>query len=171
MKSNKLLLLAALAATCSCSQPNPETKQQHSTEALSEAAPVAGTVYGDAIVEENVMSVAELQQAAAQSDSVQATVTAEIVESCQAKGCWMDVRLPDNSTMKVKFRDYGFFVPTEDLSGRQVVFSGIAKKKVVSVAERKHYAEDAGKSAAEIAAITTPSEELTFVADVVMLRE
>ena len=163
--------MAALAAVCSCSQPNTETNQQHGSNALPAAAPAQGTVYGEPFADEKVMSVAELQQAAAQADSVQATVSAEIVESCQAKGCWMDVKLADNSTMKVKFRDYGFFVPTEDLSGRQVVFKGTAKKKVVSEAERKHYAEDAGKSAEEIAAITTPSEELTFVADGVILRE
>ncbi|TXK26990.1 DUF4920 domain-containing protein [Pontibacter qinzhouensis] len=116
------------------------------------------------------MSVEELQQAVARKDSVQATVTAEIVESCQAKGCWMDVKLADNSTMKVKFRDYGFFLPTEDLSGRQVVFTGTAQMKTVSVADRKHYAEDAGKSEEEINEITTPSEELAFVADGVILR-
>ncbi len=155
-------------ALYSCNQ----TEEQDMTEATATQteAPAAGNVYGEAFAEENVITVAELQQTAAKTDSVQATVAAEIVESCQAKGCWMDVKLADNSTMKVKFRDYDFFLPVEDLSGRQVVFTGTAQKKTVSVAERKHYAEDAGKSAEEINAINTPSEELSFIADGVILK-
>ncbi|WP_255474349.1 DUF4920 domain-containing protein [Pontibacter qinzhouensis] len=166
MKTTYFLLSLALAMS-GCGQTTQQADQEQTTAANF---PEEGDTFGKAFPEANVMSVEELQQAVARKDSVQATVTAEIVESCQAKGCWMDVKLADNSTMKVKFRDYGFFLPTEDLSGRQVVFTGTAQMKTVSVADRKHYAEDAGKSEEEINEITTPSEELAFVADGVILR-
>ncbi len=82
----------------------------------------------------------------------------------------MDVKLSDDSDMKVTFREYGFFVPTENLEGRQVVFTGTAKRELVSVEDLRHFAEDAGKSEAEVAAITQPREELRFVADGVLLK-
>ena len=82
----------------------------------------------------------------------------------------MDVKLADGSAMKVTCRDYGFFLPVEDLKGRTVVFAGTAKHEVISVDDQRHFAEDAGKSAEEIQAITTPQEELRFVADGVILK-
>lgn len=82
----------------------------------------------------------------------------------------MDVKLAENSIMKVTFRDYGFFMPVEDLKGRKVVFTGIAKREVISVDDQRHYAKDAGKSETEIASITSPKEELRFVADGVILK-
>ncbi|MBJ6118024.1 DUF4920 domain-containing protein [Pontibacter sp. BT310] len=117
-----------------------------------------------------MLSVTQLEDAISEQDSVKATVNGVIVESCQSKGCWMDVKLADNSTMKVTFRDYGFFLPVEDLEGKTVVFTGTAKKEVISVEGQRHYAEDAGKSAAEISAITSPKEELRFVADGVKIK-
>jgi hypothetical protein len=122
------------------------------------------------VAEVNVIPAAQLADAVAGKDSVQATVAAEVVESCQAKGCWMDVKLADNSTMKVTFRDYGFFVPAEDLQGRQVVFTGTARREVISVEDQRHYAQDAGKPAQEIADIKEPKEELRFIADGVLLK-
>ncbi|OKL41802.1 hypothetical protein A3841_11670 [Pontibacter flavimaris] len=130
----------------------------------------AGAAFGAPFSEENVLPAAALTAAVAGKDSVQATVAAEIKQSCQKKGCWMDVKLSDDSDMKVTFRDYGFFVPTENLEGRQVVFTGTAKRELVSVEDLRHFAEDAGKSEAEIAAITAPKEELRFVADGVILK-
>ncbi|NEM97824.1 DUF4920 domain-containing protein [Pontibacter burrus] len=148
----------------SCNQQQNTTSEQSATQATE------ANVYGASFDAENVISVTQLQDAVAATDSVSATVTAEIVESCQSKGCWMDVRLADNSTMKVTFRDYGFFLPVEDLKGKTVVFTGTAKREVISVDDQRHYAEDAGKSAEEIAAITEPREELRFVADGVKLQ-
>ncbi|MFD3001007.1 DUF4920 domain-containing protein [Pontibacter toksunensis] len=126
--------------------------------------------FGAEVSQAGAIPAAQLSEAVAGKDSLQATVAAEVVESCQAKGCWMDVKLADNSTMKVTFRDYGFFVPVEDLKGRQVVFTGTAKREVISVEDQRHYAKDAGKPEVEIAAIKAPKEELRFIADGVILK-
>ncbi|WP_114782303.1 DUF4920 domain-containing protein [Botryobacter ruber] len=161
-------ILLTVAALQSCNQP--ETANETATETAA-TSDVTGTSYGAAFEAEDVISASELQAKVEEQDSVQAVVQAEIVESCQAKGCWMDVKLDDSTTMKVTFKDYGFFVPVEDLSGRTVVFKGTAKKKMISAEARRHYAQDAGKSEAEINAITTPAEELRFVADGVIIKE
>jgi hypothetical protein len=51
------------------------------------------------------------------------------------------------------------------------VFEGEAKVKTTSVAELRHYAEDAKKSKTEIMKITEPKRELTFVADGVIVKK
>lgn len=164
------LLLFAVAALTGCNQSQSATESSNTTAPTLEGE--AGTqAYGAAFAQDEVLSTAALHTMLVGKDSVQATVTAEIVSSCQAKGCWMDVQLDDSSTMKVTFRDYGFFVPVEDISGRTVVFTGTAKKEVTSVEDLRHHAEDAGRSKHEAAAITQPKEELKFVADGVVLKD
>lgn len=165
---NIILVLFIAAASFSCNQSKPSADTAE-TEGTTAAATTEKT-YGAEVSEAGAIPAAQLTEAVAGRDSIQATVAAEVVESCQAKGCWMDVKLADNSTMKVTFRDYGFFVPVEDLKGRQVVFTGTAKREVISVEDQRHYAKDAGKPEAEIAAITEPKEELRFIADGVVLK-
>jgi hypothetical protein len=87
---------------------------------------------------------------------------------CQVKGCWMTMKVAEGQEMTIKFKDYGFFMP-KDCSNKKVVVYGKVTRKVVSVAELKHLAEDAGKSKAEIEKITQPKEEYRFEASGVML--
>ena len=163
-----LLILFVVATLVACNQTENPVQSTDTTRATSEGFSYA--TFGTAFTEEGVLTTNQLQELVQGKDSLQAVVTAEIVECCQSKGCWMDVKLADNSTMKVTFRDYGFFMPVEDLKGRTVVFTGTAKREVTTVDDQRHYAKDAGKTDAEIAAITTPKEELKFVADGVILK-
>lgn len=96
-------------------------------------------------------------------------VTGVVEDVCQVKGCWMTLRAEDGASMRVSFRDYGFFVP-KDISGRTVVITGDGEVTVTSVADLKHYAEDEGQSPEEIAKITEPLEEYVFVADGVYIK-
>ena len=57
---------------------------------------------------------------------------------------------------------YGYAIIA--LKGKNVVLEGSAEKKIISVDEQKHYAEDAKKPQSEIDAITKPQEEIRFVA-------
>lgn len=164
----KLLLPAFVICICLGCNKEQQTAQIETVE-TSETV-VAGNTYGQKFDETNVMSMAQLQEAVQTKDSVQAVVAGEIVSSCQSKGCWMDIKMADNSTMKVTFRDYGFFLPIEDLSGKNVVFTGTAKRELTSVEDQRHYAQDAGKSQKEIEAITSPKDELRFVADGVIIK-
>jgi len=82
----------------------------------------------------------------------------------------MKVDMGNGSTLRVTFKDYGFFVP-KDIVGKTVVFEGQAKVETVPVETLRHYAEDAGKSQEEIAAITSPEEKINFVASGVMVND
>jgi wobble nucleotide-excising tRNase len=95
-------------------------------------------------------------------------VEGEVESVCQMAGCWMKIKTEDGKTMRVTFKDYGFFVP-KDIAGKKVIFEGVASVKTTSVADLKHYAEDAGKTKEEIAKITEPKTELTFLADGVLV--
>jgi hypothetical protein len=104
------------------------------------------------------------------NDSVMAVVEAKVTEVCQAKGCWMKVELPNGESMRVTFKDYGFFMP-KDLAGKSVKMNGIAKIEETDIETLKHFAEDAGKSKEEIAMITEPKMDYKFVASGVKLIE
>jgi len=91
-------------------------------------------------------------------------VKGKVTDVCEKKGCWLTIQTEDNSQFFVKMKDYAFFVPTA-LKGKNVVLEGTAERKVTSIDEQKHYAEDAKKPQAEIDAITTPKEEIRFVAN------
>ena len=100
---------------------------------------------------------------------MEAKVSGTVESVCQVKGCWMKVKMDNGETMRVMFKDYAFFVP-KDIAGKTVVFEGEAQKKMVPVEHLQHYAKDAGKSKEEIAKITEPKEELTFIADGVIVK-
>ncbi len=125
--------------------------------------------YGEAITAEGAISTAELAKALAEKEEVATKVEGEIITSCAMKGCWMDMKMADGSTMKVRFKDYGFFVPTKGLEGKRAVIQGVATREVLDVATLKHYAEDAGKSKEEIEKITEPQNKLMFLADGVLI--
>ena len=103
-------------------------------------------------------------------DSLSVKLEGNIAQTCKMKGCWMNVKVGEEQ-IRVTFRDYGFFVPKEGVEGRKAIFEGTLKRSVTDVETLRHLAEDAGKSDAEIANIMEPKEELTFVADGVLIYE
>jgi hypothetical protein len=98
------------------------------------------------------------------SDSSNLQVKGTITEVCQAKGCWMKVSLADSKEVFVKFKDYGFFVPT-DAAGKNVVMNGLAFVEEMTVEDQRHYAQDKGATKEEVAKITEPKRTLRFEAD------
>lgn len=129
----------------------------------------AQTVHGKKISEDGALPAPELVAKLGDKPEMTTKIQGTVASVCKVKGCWMEVKTADGKTMRVTFKDYGFFVP-KDIAGKQVVFEGIAQQTTTSVAELKHYAEDAGKSKAEIAKITEPEKALTFVADGVIVK-
>lgn len=102
------------------------------------------------------------------TDTLQTQMMGEVTEVCQAKGCWMKVKLDSEDEVFVRFKDYGFFVP-KDAAGKKVVMNGAAFLEEMSVEDQKHYAEDEGASEDELAQITAPKRTLRFEADGVLI--
>ncbi len=91
-------------------------------------------------------------------------IKAKVLDVCPKKGCWLKLEVNDSTTAFVKMKDYGFFLPTA-IKGKTIVLDGEAIIKTTSVAELRHYAEDAKKSKQEIEAITKPQEEIRLTAN------
>jgi cytoskeletal protein RodZ len=132
-------------------------------------APRRGTVYGAALTATNAQPISKLFQLLGTRDSAHVKLTGKAASVCQAKGCWLTMATSDGQAMRVKFKDYAFFVP-KNITGKTVVVEGWARREVVPVDYLKHYERDAGKSEKEIAAITKPQQQVNFLADGVLVQ-
>jgi len=122
-----------------------------------------GDTYGEVIKADGAIAIAELPSKLVKEEPLQTKIKAKVTGVCPKKGCWLSLEMPDSSKVFVKMKDYGFFVPV-DMIGKTVVLDGEAVMKTATVEELQHYAEDAKKSKAEIAAITKPQQEIRFTA-------
>ncbi len=102
-------------------------------------------------------------------DTLEVRFTTTVNSVCKKKGCWMVLNVPEEE-VRVSFKDYGFFMP-KDIENREVVVSGKAFVEEMSVEDQQHYAKDAGKNEAAIAAITQPELSRSFIAEGVLLKE
>lgn len=93
-------------------------------------------------------------------------VSGVVERNCTAKGCWMQVASePGGTGVRVTFKDYGFFIPT-DSKGRKVKAFGVFTTK-------QHSAKDVDHLVAEGASLVRNADgtatEVTFVASGVEL--
>ena len=161
-----LFLVITLAYSCKNEKKASETKAEDSKE-------IAYASFGMEITDADALTAERMAQhyeSMKVGDTVNSKMIATVDEVCQAKGCWMKVSLENGEQAMVKFKDYGFFMP-KDIAGKQVVLNGLAFVNEVPVDEQRHYAEDAGNSAEEIAKITEPKKTFSFEADGVLLKE
>jgi len=157
-----LLLLSVIFSTFAFAQ---DTK----TSGPPAGNAIVGDTYGSSVAPESeskAISIEKLGKKLKKGNKKveNVAIKGKVTDVCDKKGCWLTIQTEDNSKFFVKMKDYGFFVPTA-LKGKNVVLEGAAEKKVISVDEQKHYAEDAKKPQAEIDAITQPKEEIRFVAN------
>ncbi len=123
--------------------------------------------YGTNFESANALPILDIVANFDQYKSKDIVLKAQAEKVCAQKGCWMTMKLEDKS-VRIKFKDYGFFVPLS-LAGKDIFIKGQMTKKKVSIKDTRHYLEDAGASKEEIAAVTKPSDEYHFVASGVKL--
>ncbi len=97
------------------------------------------------------------------NDEFNGRITGKVTEVCQAMGCWFKVEKADGTSVMVKTKDHSFFLP-QNLVGKTVIVDGTAKVKEVTEAQRKHFAEDGGKSKEEIEKIKGSEKGVQVVA-------
>jgi hypothetical protein len=124
--------------------------------------------YGDSFDISNSIPVSAVSAQLEGKDTLFATIDGIIDQTCPNAGCWLNMRL-DSSVQKIT-TDHVFFVPLEGCEGLKTKAKGKAYFDEISVEMLKHYAQEEGKSEAEIAAITEPKKVLNFVATGVMIE-
>lgn len=118
------------------------------------------THYGAGVHAGPAIEATDVLERPEQFESGPVRVAGDIVSVCKMKGCWVRVGGTDDNIL-VRFKDYGFFLPT-DASGR-VVLEGFVAVKELSVEVQQHYLEDEGRDA-EAQAVTAPKEQVTLLA-------
>lgn len=128
-----------------------------------------GTVFGAKTTADDAISVEQLAAIMKSRDGkkTEVKIKGTVTTVCEAMGCWIKIKSADGDLM-VRMKDHGFFVPLA-LNGKEVIVDGIAEEKTTSVAQLKHYAEDANKSKEEIDAIKDAKKELTITAKGVLV--
>ncbi len=135
------------------------------------AVPAGWEAFGAELTTTEFATLGEVLADPAAFDGKDVAIEAVANDVCSKKGCWMTLSsdAAGDETVRVTFKDYGFFVPL-DSTGKKARLQGTFEVKEVSVADVKHYLEDAGKHE-EAAAVTEPSKEYSFVATGVQLGD
>lgn len=165
----KLALVFALIFVISCNQH----KENNRKDSLDEEQAVEKyESYGAEISPRGSFSssiMLEKFEALRSGDTINEKFNTTVNSVCQEKGCWMVLELPGVNDVRVKFADYGFFVP-KDIIGKDVIVRGKAFVEVTTVEEQKHFARDAGRSIDEIVSIREPQKSFGFIADGVLIK-
>lgn len=170
------MLVPAMAGMIACnsgsgSEAEVTNEETTGTENV-EVAEVAEFLYhGDSVSFDGAMTTEEMIAALGDQDSMEVKVAGEISGSCKKKGCWLSMPLADGQDMRVGFNYVFLLDETKDYNGKEVVIEGRVKKVSTSVEELRHYAHDAGKSEEEIAEITEPLNEYSFLATGVTIKQ
>ena len=91
-----------------------------------------------------------------------------VSDVCRTMGCWLEIEDDAGTRVLVMNKDHAFFIP-RNARGRLVHAVGFAIEEEHSVEFLKHLAMDAGKSQAEIDAISEPKTRVLFIAEAVVL--
>ena len=166
MKKFTLSLISLSVILFSCGG----TKEEVKTETAVVTKDTTLMYFGDSITMDGAIAADQLVAQLAGKDSISVKISGTIDEVCQKKGCWMNINIGNGQSMKVRFKDYAFFVP-KDAAGKAMFIEGYAYNDTISVAEQKHYAEDAGQSKEEIAKITKPEISISFEANGVIIKK
>ena len=121
-----------------------------------------GMTFGIKTNAEGAVNASELPKMLGNKSTAELKVKGKVAEVCKAEGCWLKMET-QNGPMMIKMKDHSFMVPLS-MNGKTIVAEGTVTNKETSVEMLRHYAEDAGKSKEEIAAIKTPKKEISMQA-------
>jgi hypothetical protein len=122
----------------------------HAGEVVRLSEPVAATdtteTFGSPLDE--AVPLVELADVGAGNVGETVRVEARVSQVCKKKGCFF-IAVDGDTTVRVSFKDYGFFVPT-DVSGKRVTFVGEIIEKELSKEEAEHFTQDMGEASAAV---------------------
>ncbi|MCT4663640.1 MAG: DUF4920 domain-containing protein [Flavobacteriales bacterium] len=168
MKKIAIALLSVFMIS-SCSQEAPKEKKTNLfTGDIKKENHIA---FGEDLVLENkkVYKMSAFNELTKGKENEELILAGTIDKVCTKKGCWMSMKNPNGESVFVSY-DYKFLLPI-NVDGRNAILKGVVSNDTTSVKDLKHYAEDAGKTEAEIAKITEPKIEKTILASTVWIKK
>ncbi len=168
-KSHLLILAFGVAIGTSCQNQKSDSELLGAETEIAATDSIPGN-YGADLKADEIIATSQMIEQVNENGTFEGKISGEIKEVCTKKGCWLTMDLPNGESMRVTFKDYGFFVPTTS-QGYPIVLDGVAVLTETDVKTLRHYAEDEGKSAEEVAAITEPKREITFEAVGVEIKD
>lgn len=117
-----------------------------------------GAVMSDTV---DPISLSRLVENHANYEGLSVVVNARVSKICRKKGCFF-IAQDGPTTVRVAFKDYGFFVPT-DISGRHVTLVGELKRVELTEEQAAHYKSDLGSADVNVA----PGPQFEIVATAV----
>ena len=138
-----------------CSPAQSETQQE--LEKKQEVAPKAEanktpstTLYGEALPKDlPALDLGAILKSPKEYTGKTGLLSGYVRQACSKKGCWMEISAsadPKAKSCRVKFKDYGFFVPL-DSGGSTARLAATAAMKVVSKEYVDHYEAEGGSFA------------------------
>ena len=126
--------------------------------------------YGESFEKEGIVDYKSQKELFLKNPNNSIKLKGDVISSCPMKGCWMRMSV-EQDTILVRFKDYGFFVPKSGAEGKSAIVNGNISVDTLSVAQLRHYAEDAGKPKSEVMAIVNPEITISFLADGVLINK
>ena len=118
-------------------------------------------IYGEEFTTDDARPVpASTAIADASMHDREVVVEGTITDVCTKKGCWL-VLTDGDEQMRITFKDYGFFVPTDSFD-RPAIVRGTISVETIDAATARHYAEESREE--DPAAIDGPQKVVTMVA-------
>lgn len=102
--------------------------------------PPAGEQFGAPLTLSEATPIAQLLRAPERFADAPVLIRGRISDVCQKKGCWTVIR-DGEAHVRVRFADYGFFVP-KDSSGADVWAQGTLTLTTLSEKQARHYAAE-----------------------------
>jgi hypothetical protein len=154
------LLSVALATAAGC---HPPTRAQYD-------ANQGWSVYGSLVPTQREVDpeITASQLAEFVGTDRRVVLSGTVEDVCQTMGCWLEIGDGEGARVLVMNKDHAFFIP-RNAKGRLVHAVGFAIQEEHSVEFLRHLAMDAGRSQAEIDAITEPKTRVLFIAEAVVL--
>ena len=113
--------------------------------------------YGKPFAVVNPIPLPDLPKVASKKLGTKVQVVGPVYKVCTKKGCWMSLKDGD-SRMRIKFKDYAYFMPTSLAAGTIVVVKGVLESEKLTEAQIAHYEKEGAK-------MPKSGEELKLVAE------
>lgn len=161
----------------SCNHHDHDHSQEE-FEVEKPSFPVEGyDFYGMAEVKPNeAITVEEMVAKVEQNGVFEGNVLGVLDGVCKKMGCWISLINKSGESVRIKFKDHEFGVPTDTQEGIEVVVRGIAKMDTTTVEMQKHYLDDAKEAGEEVPQekydnITGDIIEISFISDAILVKK